>query len=78
MGNEVRLTARRRELLDALRKHGDQWVTSATLAFDTGKNQLSPNDKQSLVMMAEAGLIEMRKQESAIPSGYRLEYRAKQ
>lgn len=70
------LTARARELLDALTKAPGEWVSRAQLARATGKNRLSPHDLALLERMAQGGLIEIRQRDSNTPIKIAFDYRA--
>ena len=54
---ELILTRRASELLNALRSNGG-WLSRADLADQTGKNQLSPNDVKQLETLVSAGIVE--------------------
>jgi DNA-binding IclR family transcriptional regulator len=64
-----RLTERAEELLTAIREAGD-WVTRSDIAEATGKNRLSPHDRQLLDTLADSGYIEREERPAGISMKY--------
>jgi predicted transcriptional regulator len=71
----MQLTERANQLLEALKSSGN-WMSRAQLAKATGKNLLSPHDKDLLERLIASGLIEKRQRSSVTPVGIAYDYRA--
>ncbi len=65
------------QVLEALRKSGDQWVKRSELAKLLGRDRLYQLDLEALAALEAKKQIEVERKPDARPSGYVAYYRAK-
>lgn len=63
------LTGRAKELLIAIREHGD-WISRAELAQATGKVRLSPHDRNLLEDLTASGFIRQDEKPAGISTKF--------
>lgn len=72
----VEIVGRGAALLAAIRAQKGQWINRAALAAATGKNLLSPNDRNWLERLEREGLIEVSTRPVQGPARFEYVYRA--
>jgi predicted transcriptional regulator len=76
-GQDMNLSVRQNEMLEALRQAKGQWLTRAELAAATGKRNLSQNDTFRLSELEQAGIIQIQQVPARGATRLQYQYRVK-